>query len=277
MNGSIAVAELLKHEESQDYKAVKREEEDAPQVYHGALKKEEEEDPSAMRQQQRNGNSVNGNHNGNEDESGDGGGVGPPPERIQAYAKLEFPFFNFYIQKLSVTIGRRPPPSPSDVKPLASSVKHEYPVSASGDGRPSEKDPASSVVPVTGVFASKDDLKIEGLEVAPGPGEEDVQLSPRLVQAQPQTQSQDSLPPPDSNIPSGNKVNVDVDLGPIKAVSRDHARLFFDNATASNGLSYGWSLEVRGRNGLVVDGSWRAKGEIVRLHNRWAKHCFTSG
>lgn len=70
----------------------------------------------------------------------------------------------------------------------------------------------------------------------------------------------------------GNKVMVDVDLGPIKAVSRDHARLFFDSdVNPATGCSNGWSLEVKGRNGLVLNERWRAKGEIVRVGNRWVR------
>ena len=57
-------------------------------------------------------------------------------------------------------------------------------------------------------------------------------------------------------------VRVDLDLGPIKAVSRQHARLYFDYTTAA------WALDVLGRNGVVVDGRWRAKGEKAILHHR---------
>lgn len=56
--------------------------------------------------------------------------------------------------------------------------------------------------------------------------------------------------------------NVDVDLGNIKAVSRDHARLYFDHDLGS------WALTVHGRNGVVVEGRWKAKGETVPLRKR---------
>lgn len=79
--------------------------------------------------------------------------------------------------------------------------------------------------------------------------------------------------------PKSSPVHVDVDLGPIKAVSRDHARLYWDHRAAYNASpdtheddsgvdEAGWVLEVRGRNGVVVEGRWRAKGEKVRMGKR---------
>lgn len=58
---------------------------------------------------------------------------------------------------------------------------------------------------------------------------------------------------------------VHVDLGPLKAVSREHARLFYDYEHA------GWALDVLGRNGVVVDDKWRARGDKVILRNRCAR------
>lgn len=113
----------------------------------------------------------------------------PPPQpdereddgRVRAYAKLEFPQHDFFIRKLTVTIGRRPPSRP-DPPPIP-------------------------------------------------------------------TEEEDGGP-------------IDVDLGPIRAVSRRHARIYFDWARGR------WTLSVAGRNGCVVDGRWRARGEVLALGSR---------
>jgi hypothetical protein len=117
-----------------------------------------------------------------------------------------------------------------------------------GDRPPSDKDadpttpaPAPSAQPE----AAHDRTSIE-----PGPAEE----SAAGGQSQQPSKS--------------NKTQVDVDLGSIKAVSRNHARLFFDSTiNPRTGLTNSWSIEVKGRNGLVLDGQWRAKGEVCRLKN----------
>ncbi|WAR60212.1 hypothetical protein PtB15_9B149 [Puccinia triticina] len=97
-------------------------------------------------------------------------------ERVQAYAKLEFPQHDFFIRKLSIIIGRRPPSSKQQ-----QTIKQE---------------------------------------------------------------------------------EIDVDLGPIRAVSRKHAALFYD-------WPFGrWSIHVLGRNGCVVDGRWKARSEIIPLRTR---------
>ncbi|KAI5480616.1 forkhead box protein J2/J3 [Pseudohyphozyma bogoriensis] len=134
----------------------------------------------------------------------------PPPDepedpRIRAYAKLEFPTFDIYIQKLSVIVGRRPAG--------ASAAPAPPPPPADGDGAANGADPAA--------------------------------------------------PPP---------ITTDIDLGPIRAVSRQHARLYFDYEMG------GWALEVLGRNGVVVEGKWKAKGEREGLGKRTkiqiAEHIF---
>lgn len=83
----------------------------------------------------------------------------------------------------------------------------------------------------------------------------DEEPSPLLL---PTTRASLSLRKPDPS----TDVRVDLDLGPIKAVSRQHARLYFDYTTAA------WALDVLGRNGVVVDGRWRAKGEKAIMHHR---------
>ncbi|KNZ51555.1 uncharacterized protein VP01_390g12 [Puccinia sorghi] len=97
-------------------------------------------------------------------------------DRVRAYAKLEFPQHDFFIRKLSIIIGRRPPSNQQQ-----HAIKQE---------------------------------------------------------------------------------EIDVDLGPIRAVSRKHAALFYDCSLGH------WSIQVLGRNGCVVDGRWKAKSEIIPLKSR---------
>lgn len=86
-----------------------------------------------------------------------------------------------------------------------------------------------------------------------------------------------SLPPTStSNILSDQQQQVtvpapiltDIDLGPIRAVSRQHARLYFDYELG------GWAIEVLGRNGVVVEGTWKAKGEKEPLGKRFVESLF---
>lgn len=290
------------------------------------------------------------------------------PERIQAYAKLEFPFFNFYIQKLSVTIGRRPPDNRQGSHPLQARPRAAVEAAAAGDGQDADDDKEQEQEEVlqtsavqaeaeqareadgrAGAKAEAGAAQAEQQQAADPTGVDGQQtmnidvakLEPPLTPHKPQGDRSDaaqtgSVQPPaefanpdqqqqqerrehgkpatttttptqqtngtdapehepvasTSALPvvastsqeaapaaavqasplprfPGNKVHVDVDLGPIKAVSRDHARLFFDSTISPRtGTSYGWSIEVRGRNGLVLDGKWRAKSEIARLTNR---------
>jgi hypothetical protein len=277
---------------------------------------------------------------GPEDSAGPSGeaGIQQQPQqqdRIQAYAKLQFPFFNFYIQKLSVTIGRRPPesrippkdePLPpalngngfehEDAKPAAAkdeeggdvhaedvketsaqredahingtaAVKPEQSSQQQADPQPVEH--IAGDIPIEGgnliTQAKHEEDESQTRQTTPKKEEEGSQtlrpatpvpsqLSEGVLHNLEPVASTSTLPPPPlpQTTPSrfqGNKVQVDVDLGPIKAVSRDHARLFFDtNSHPVTGASNGWSIEVRGRNGLVLDGRWRAKDEVIKLTNR---------
>ncbi|KAI8443696.1 hypothetical protein BY996DRAFT_4278032 [Phakopsora pachyrhizi] len=109
-----------------------------------------------------------------------------PDGRVRAYAKLEFPEHDFFIRKLSIIIGRRPPEL----------------------SRKSNNQADQSDTPT----------RVEEL--------------------------------------------IDVDLGPIRAVSRKHSKVYF------NWHFGAWVLEVLGRNGCVIDGRWKAKGEVVPLRSR---------
>ncbi|KAK4053929.1 Pre-rRNA-processing protein fhl1 [Microbotryomycetes sp. JL221] len=295
--------------------------------------------------------------------------------RIQAYAKLEFPSFDIFIQKLSVIIGRRPAAaalsaaasmvaaqsaanmagqrstasaitadnqvSPSDQnqqqpatdasadpvvkfedfvqaerapskEPEADKVKQE------DDATPRSSDKAENLldrpVPQLSVTPSSprpppavdEDAKAvdsfaEFLKSSPvtGPTTANTSTVPALaLDGKPMSTENDedgpepvqspsvelrkpasspspavtSQPPPQrpstvtamddpsSLVPAG--FLTDIDLGPIRAVSRQHARLFYDYDTG------GWAIEVLGRNGLVVDGKWKAKGEKEPLGTR---------
>lgn len=256
-----------------------------------------------------------------------------PPARIQAYARLEFPFFNFYIQKLSVTIGRRPPvsrgasiapkliqqldpevvemppaeeskepiqskdaekasPKPEETKDaeVAFKVKkeeEEKDVQPSASVEPSEamKEPTVKPEETPRKMSTWDDHQQAetntgpSASVVPGAGASQQNAAAGQTSAEPRPEAQTSTQPSDhvqtlvqaeqsGPASKSDKNQVDVDLGPIKAVSRNHARLFFDDTiNAKSGLTNSWSLEVKGRNGLVLDGKWRAKGEIARLRN----------
>ena len=63
--------------------------------------------------------------------------------------------------------------------------------------------------------------------------------------------------------PQPPQILTDIDLGPIRAVSRQHARLYFDYELGQ------WAIEVLGRNGVVVEGKWKAKGEREGLGKRF--------
>ena len=201
------------------------------------------------------------------------------PQQIQAYAKLEFSFLNFYIQKLSVTIGRRPPPAPAaaaanivkklDEEPDVEPLSLDDPSLLAGTVE--QPDAAAGTTTIKDEPGMLTQSQIESLlqdSIAPMAGTSNDATSHLREEIAIMT-------PAELERLAGNKVHVDVDLGPIKAVSRDHARLFFDSEIdPRTGYSYGWSIEVKGRNGLVLDGSWKAKGEVVRLNNGCVYNAF---
>lgn len=242
-----------------------------------------------------------------------------PPARIQAYARLEFPFFNFYIQKLSVTIGRRPPvsrggsiapkgqtgpevfeaPAAEETKEVKRVEESSSKVEDSKAGEEAikvkkeeeDKDVQSSVVPDPSLATKEPSVKPEETPRKVNTWSEghvsDDKAEANASNADPRTEPNAAIPDGTSIEPGpteqataagaaeqpqssskSDKAQVDVDLGSIKAVSRNHARLFFDNTiNPRSGLTNSWSLEVKGRNGLVLDGQWRAKGEVCRLAN----------
>lgn len=284
--------------------------------------------------------------------------------RIRAYAKLEFPTFDIYIQKLSVVVGRRPAapkePAPSVPAPPASA---QTPSSnrAESESRPDgevkledfvmmgieeevkkEEEPQVKNEVADGIIleVKKEELALPHLSLtpssqAPSPAGDDDPFSEFLrssppppvlaVTSQPLDLPSVPLPPPDSNRPTDAETKdlldllslaveeskeaaeaarrptetvsppapaepspvppetpvapaaapqvdaanlTDIDLGPIRAVSRQHARLYFDYELGQ------WAIEVLGRNGVVVEGTWKAKGEREGLGKRYAPYAF---
>ena len=67
---------------------------------------------------------------------------------------------------------------------------------------------------------------------------------------------------PTSTASSSEQTQVDVDLGPLKSVSRLHARIEYEEEEEH------FVLVVVGRNGAWVDGTWCGKGNKVPLRER---------
>ncbi|KAI0068972.1 hypothetical protein BV25DRAFT_1910699 [Artomyces pyxidatus] len=67
---------------------------------------------------------------------------------------------------------------------------------------------------------------------------------------------------PTSTPSSSEQAQVDVDLGPLKSVSRLHARIEYEEEQER------FVLVVLGRNGAWVDGAWSGKGSKVPLGER---------
>lgn len=85
---------------------------------------------------------------------------------------------------------------------------------------------------------------------------------------------------PSNTASSSDSPQVDVDLGPLKSVSRTHARIEYDEDEER------FVLVVVGRNGAWVDGVWSGSGSRVALGDRYvlpypamphASHIFLPG
>ncbi|SCV71947.1 BQ2448_4641 [Microbotryum intermedium] len=207
---------------------------------------------------------------------------------IRAYAKLEFATSDFYIQKLSVIVGRRPAAatatSASPAPPCANengSIKLEDFSLEAGE---------TQILLREGIETGKGDSPNEGkdaatsasstpvphIEVTPNsPGPSNGGSQPRFAtSADASSASSASTSKPNVTMSSEGKesaVNAkaptsaslaDIDLGPIRAVSRHHARIYYSEKKGR------WKVEVLGRNGVVVDGQWKGKGERTTLKHR---------
>lgn len=234
--------------------------------------------------------------------------------RIRAYAKLEFPTFDMYIQKLSVIVGRRPavvvapaiiPMAVADAQLKAAQdeaaevarqktqVKLEEFVMGlvEDESGPPVSDPLAPAkspttdlnpvklevepTPLTERLKSKLELDIPILSLTPSsqPGSPGALPSAvaQVVVDDPSLATLSLADPPITvaaavaiapTAPVAPVITTDIDLGPIRAVSRQHARLYFDYELG------GWAIEVLGRNGVVVEGTWKAKGERESLGKR---------
>lgn len=67
-------------------------------------------------------------------------------------------------------------------------------------------------------------------------------------------------PPPPPSKRTGPVDHVDVDLGPLKSVSRNHARIEYNHDLGH------FCLEILGRNGAWVDDRYFVKGSMVPLN-----------
>lgn len=71
----------------------------------------------------------------------------------------------------------------------------------------------------------------------------------------------------ESSSSSAEKSQVDVDLGPLKSVSRLHAKIEYEDEEER------FVLVVVGRNGAWVDGVWSGSGSRVPLSERYFLYC----
>ncbi|KAJ1672042.1 hypothetical protein EV182_007319, partial [Spiromyces aspiralis] len=65
---------------------------------------------------------------------------------------------------------------------------------------------------------------------------------------------------------SGSSDTVDISLGPSKAISRQHARIFY------NFMHHGFELQVFGKNGCFVNENYVEKGVTVSLRHKSIVH-----
>lgn len=93
-------------------------------------------------------------------------------------------------------------------------------------------------------------------EVKPEPGDDCIFVAPYDPEA----------PPPPPREASTDLAHVDVDLGPLKSVSRNHARIEYRSDLCR------FCLEIYGRNGAWVDDRYYIRGSIVPLYQRYAIH-----
>lgn len=73
---------------------------------------------------------------------------------------------------------------------------------------------------------------------------------------------------PANTASSSENPQVDVDLGPLKSVSRLHARIEYDEDEER------FMLVMVGRNGAWVDGVWSGSGSRVPLSDRYASSLY---
>ena len=172
---------------------------------------------------------------------------------------------------MSVTIGRRPASAlanlPSPSVPLSlddarnAGVSLEDYILGLSDNPPSIKKEESLTPHELNGLSPKELDKGKGKAREVDPFAEFVRATSPSDGSKPAVEAKPVFSPAvaPSKPPTPATTLTDVDLGPLRAVSRQHAKLFFDYEIGA------WVLEVLGRNGVVVEGSWRAKGEKAIL------------
>ncbi|KAK9463700.1 uncharacterized protein V1516DRAFT_668490 [Lipomyces oligophaga] len=148
--------------------------------------------------------------------------------RISAYARLDFASFTFYVQTLQVVMGRGVESSPGSAFSSTTANKHMK--------TPSRKpsDPSIS------------DLADRSRSLTPS----------RAQQAVTTSEATASVP-----VSTGGSGSIDVHLGTAKAISRRHAKIFYNFASQQ------FEFSVLGRNGAFVDDVFVEKGATVSLNH----------
>lgn len=96
---------------------------------------------------------------------------------------------------------------------------------------------------------------------------DDCQTKPKLVYTEDVSGLHDiDTPPPPSAKLSGDLHHVDVDLGPLKSVSRNHAKIEYRSDLGQ------FCLEIYGRNGVWVDDRYYIRGSVVPLNQGYVCH-----
>ncbi|XAO26888.1 hypothetical protein I312_105729 [Cryptococcus bacillisporus CA1280] len=189
-----------------------------------------------------------------------------------AYYKLQFgddlTGFSYYVRTLTVVIGRNcerpaPVPPPAITNP---SVPTNPPLDPNEPSPPSLYSGSILTTPPVAnlnspsVVEEDHEVNLEDygplveLAEAVAVKEEDVADSIPPVLELP-----DAPPPPPPPKSSANIEHVDVDLGPLKSVSRNHAKIEYRSDLGR------FCLEILGRNGAWIDDRYYVKGAVVPL------------
>ncbi|WVN90466.1 uncharacterized protein L203_105702 [Cryptococcus depauperatus CBS 7841] len=103
---------------------------------------------------------------------------------------------------------------------------------------------------------------VEGMRQQSVASHDDAVASQEHIQSDIQVKLEEDVPPPPPPPPRSLKANiehVDVDLGPLKSVSRNHAKIEYSTDLGR------FCLEILGRNGAWIDERYYVKGSIVPL------------
>ena len=193
-------------------------------------------------------------------EAPESGSGAPATTPVQAYYKLSFPNFDYYLQTLSVTIGRRPQQHQRDLTPPPSSP-HQDGSSAERNTLKEDTDSKDCQQTTEEMDAL---LQLASLATdAPVASSSTAPASEPPLPSSPNAGSSSGARSLRSHSHSSAAFpHIDVDLGPLKSVSRLHARIDYDDSIDK------FVLYVNGRNGAWVDGQWVGCGGRVALGAR---------